>query len=342
MGLQICGMGRHLFRFYLPNLFSSLFPRSPFLQESHGRKLLLVRHPKSGTVSVMDAHCFHMGTPLIGGDIEDLDGHACVVCPAHRYRIDIATGHKVDTDLCGKTCSSEDQKQRLYSVHCDEEFIWVDLPTDQNYNALAPLPSDYYNQVAQQQQQLHVFSQQQQQQGIKGTLSQGNYGLFGAASDMPPPPSPLQPYAGVTAWPVVPPSTTAGMGTPSKMAADDPQLVLSQQSMQSSPAPAAPPANLMNYFPSAKPDPPHVARRKAATAAILARSYKPPTADNTPMQSPQKPVVQQQIIAPVVPAPVAPAPVAAASSSGNTRQATLMEAWARRPVSAGVESMDMN
>jgi hypothetical protein len=285
-----------------------------------------------------------MGTPLIGGDIEDLDGHACVVCPAHRYRIDIATGHKVDTDLCGKSCSSEDQKQRLYTVHCDEEFIWVDLPADQRQ--LAQLPSDYYNQVAQQQQQQqqHVFAQQQQ--GIKGTSAQGvgtNYGLFGAASDMPPP-SPLQPYAGVTAWPVVPPSSA--MGTPSKMAADDPQLVLSQQSMQSSPGPAAPPANMMNYFPSAKPDPPHVARRKAATAAILARSYRPPTADNTPMQSPQKPVVQQQqpqqqVIAPVVPAPVAPAPAAPAAGSG-VRQATLFEAWARRPVSAGVESMDTN
>ncbi|KAL4518280.1 hypothetical protein Ndes2437A_g04572 [Nannochloris sp. 'desiccata'] len=164
------------------------------------------------------------------------------------------------------------------------------------------------------------------QQGIKETPSHGNYGLFGAASDMAPPPSPLQPYAGVTAWPVVPPPS--GLGTPSKMAADDPQLILSQQSMHSSPAPsAAPPANLMNYFPSAKPDPPHVARRKAATAAILARSYRPPTADNTPMQSPQKPVVQQQTprqqdIAPVVSAPVAPAP-AAAAAAGGVRQATL-------------------
>jgi len=281
-----------------------------------------------------------MGTPLIGGDIEDLDGHVCVVCPAHRYRIDISTGHKVDTDLCGKTCSSEDQKQRLYSVHCDEEFIWVNLPTDQNLNNVSPLPSDYYNQVAQQQA---VFPQQTQQE-IKEMSSHGNYGLIGAASDMPPPPSPLQPYAGVTAWPVVP---TSGMGTPSKTAADDPQLLLSQQSIQYSPASSAPPpANLMNYFPSAKPDPPHVARRKAATAAILARSYRPPTADNTPMQSPQKPVVQQstpqqQVVAPVVPAPVAQAP-AAAGSSGGVRQATLFEAWARRPVSAGLESMDTN
>jgi nitrite reductase/ring-hydroxylating ferredoxin subunit len=289
----------------------------------------------------MDAHCFHMGTPLIGGDIEDLDGHACVVCPAHRYRIDLATGHKVDTDLCGKTCSSEDQKQRLYSVHCDEEFIWVDLPTDQNHNTLAPLPSDYYNQVAQQQP---VFPQYQQQ-GLKEVPPQGNYGLFGAASDAPPPPSPLQPYAGVTAWPVIPPS----MGTPSKMAADDPQLMLSQQSMQTSPSPA-PPQNMMNYFPSAKPDPPHVARRKAATAAILARAYRPPTADNTPMQSPEKPVQQQQQrqqeaqpqqnMAPVVPAPIAPVP--ATSSGAGVRQATLFEAWARHPVSAGVESMDTN
>jgi nitrite reductase/ring-hydroxylating ferredoxin subunit len=55
-------------------------------KESHGLKLLVVRG-QNGNVAVMDAHCFHMGAALVGGDIEDLAGHVCVVCPAHKYRV---------------------------------------------------------------------------------------------------------------------------------------------------------------------------------------------------------------------------------------------------------------
>ncbi|RMZ54166.1 hypothetical protein APUTEX25_005322 [Auxenochlorella protothecoides] len=55
------------------------------IKEAHGRKFLLVR--VHGTVYCTDAHCFHMGTSLAGGDIEDSGSHACIVCPAHRYRV---------------------------------------------------------------------------------------------------------------------------------------------------------------------------------------------------------------------------------------------------------------
>ena len=58
--------------------------RSHPLQESHGRKILLAR--TRGKVYATDAHCFHMGGALWEGDIEDIDGHACVVCPLHRYK----------------------------------------------------------------------------------------------------------------------------------------------------------------------------------------------------------------------------------------------------------------
>lgn len=94
-------------------------------KESHGIKLLLVRHPQTGDVSVMDAHCFHMGAALVGGDIEDFgDGKMCVVCPAHKYKIDVKSGHQVDSDLCGTCRVSPDQKQRTYKVHLDSDFIW--------------------------------------------------------------------------------------------------------------------------------------------------------------------------------------------------------------------------
>ena len=54
-------------------------------QESHGRKIMLVR--SGAQVYATDAHCFHMGGHLWEGDIEDVDGHKCVVCPMHKYRV---------------------------------------------------------------------------------------------------------------------------------------------------------------------------------------------------------------------------------------------------------------
>lgn len=57
----------------------------PLLQEAHGRKILLAR--QGGAVYATDAHCFHMGGNLWEGDIEDIGGHACVICPLHRYKV---------------------------------------------------------------------------------------------------------------------------------------------------------------------------------------------------------------------------------------------------------------
>lgn len=266
-------------------------------------KLLVVRHPTSGSVSVIDAHCFHMGTALAGGDIEDLDGHSCIVCPAHRYRIDLATGCKVDTDLEGRVCAGAEQKQRVYRVHADGEFLWVDLPDVRG----PPLASDYYNRAQQQ------LPPSLQQAPAERPGSQ-NYGLFGAtpagasaaAAGIS---TPVQPYSGYSGWPVIP--------AVRDQTAASPPLVLSQEA-PSSPAPSA-----RISFPAAKADPPHIARRKAATAAILQKSYRPPTADSAPMQSPAKP----QAAAPVQ----------------GARQQTLLEmAWAARPATTSGDAMDMS
>ena len=268
----------------------------------------------------------------VGGDIEDIDGHACVVCPAHRYRIDMATGHKIDKDLCGNSCSSEDQKQRLYPVNTDGEFIWANFPT----GPTAPLPSDYYNQVQQIQPTAADF---EKSRGLAG--AQQSYGLFGAAppNGAAPSPAPLQPYAGINGWPVV----AAPSSGDAMQSTNEPQLMLSQLSQQGNAVPLSPPQtaqppSLMNFYQSSRPDPPHVARRKAATAAILNRAYRPPTADNTPMQSPEK------FVPPPSSFPTAGAAPGAPASAGVVRQATLFESWARHPVAAtaGVDNMDTN
>lgn len=78
-----------------------------------------------------------------------------------------------------------------------------------------------------------------------------------------------------------------------------------------------------------KMDAPHVARRKAATAAILKRSYQPPVA--------------------AAPAPQALPPQTFAASAGPPviKQQTLFESWgmaANQSTAAvgGADSMDMN
>ena len=172
-----------------------------------------------------------MGHPLVEGDIEELDGRGCVVCPAHRYRIDLSDGHKVDTDLDGHVCASKDQKQRLYKAYCDDQFVYVDWEELQHFTGHGiEVPSDAYNGS--------LIAE-------KGTKSlKPSYGIFGMSEQ-----------SGLNEYP-----------------ADDPPLMLSQGS-QGSPVRPLP---VINY-PSARIDPPHIARRKAATAAILAKSYRPPT-----------------------------------------------------------------
>jgi len=228
-----------------------------FVQECYGMKLLVIREPAGGLgkYTVMDAHCFHMGMPLVGGDIEDLGEHSCIVCPAHRYKIDMKTGCKVDTDLDGHVCGGGEQKQRLYNVHCDSEFVWVDIPAHPGKE----LASDKYNQ--------HHRDIMMSQNG-----STRGFGLFGPAPGtegaVVPPGSPLQPYAGSKGWPA---------GSPAPTTAEEP-MDLSQPSQES-------PRNIvempqrrrLDFAEVKKPESARTIRRKAATQAILKKSYKPPT-----------------------------------------------------------------
>ena len=45
-----------------------------------------------GELHCLDAICYHAGGPLTEGDIEDFGGHRAVVCPWHKYRVDLRTG----------------------------------------------------------------------------------------------------------------------------------------------------------------------------------------------------------------------------------------------------------
>lgn len=202
-----------------------------------------------------------MGHPLVEGDIEELGGRGCVVCPAHRYRIDLTDGHKVDTDLDGHVCASKDQKQRIYKAKCDEQYIYVDweeLQPSRLEGGGVPIASDAYN--------LGSLTTEKDTKSFR----KPSYGIFG---------------------------TSDQSGLTNDHPADDPPLVLSQGS-QGSPVRTAP--SVIN-FPAARVDPPHIARRKAATAAILAKSYRPPTSQTAPPSAP--------------------------TAGASIRQRTLFESW---------------
>lgn len=85
------------------------------------------------------------GASLVGGDIEEVGGDPCVVCPAHRYRISLTTGRKMERNLSGHVCPSAGKKQRTYATHPDGEYVWVSVP---EHGHSEPLPSDVYNQRA--------------------------------------------------------------------------------------------------------------------------------------------------------------------------------------------------
>ena len=346
--------------------------RSPSRQWVHfgaGRPLLPHGYP-TGTLPCTHTTTYPLTHPPIyrqvGGDIEDIDGHTCVVCPAHRYRIDIATGHKVDRDLCGNSCTSQDQKQRVYQVHCDDEFIWAQLPDlSSSSPSPRPLPSDYYNQVSSTGSSGRSDDDNKNSNTLSSTSNSRGYGLFGSVAVPPQPP--LQPYAGRDGWAMAPPlqqqQHQENSADDVSMPVDEPQLMLSQpaaeeedqkqqQQHQQQPQPVP---SLMNYFPSTRTaDPPHIARRKAATAAILNRSYRPPTVDVSASSSSSwsAPTVpsslrhqqQQQQQSSATPASLARTKSSGGSGGGGVRQATLFESWNRRssPSTATAASMDMS
>ena len=49
-----------------------------------GRYVSVVRH--RGKLFCMDSTCYHTGGPLAMGDIEEVNGRTCIVCPWHTYQ----------------------------------------------------------------------------------------------------------------------------------------------------------------------------------------------------------------------------------------------------------------
>ncbi|XP_038044078.1 Rieske domain-containing protein-like [Patiria miniata] len=116
-----------------------------------GRKTALVSGRKitvfcrDGGFYALDFHCYHAGGPLDVGNIEDINGVSCVVCPWHKYKISLATGEgfyqAVDPQNPRQApCwRSKGVKQRTHSVEVRDGTVYVKLSTSS-----AKHESDFY------------------------------------------------------------------------------------------------------------------------------------------------------------------------------------------------------
>ena len=100
-----------------------------------GRYITVLRLP-SGAIHAIDSICFHAGGPLGVGEIEDLNGRACLICPWHHYKIDVASGDKYYQGIEWKEgkmipgdWKSNGIKQRTHSVTIEDNGdLHVTLP----------------------------------------------------------------------------------------------------------------------------------------------------------------------------------------------------------------------
>jgi len=93
-------------------------------------------------IFALDSVCYHLGGPLEDGDIEDLGGRNCIVCPWHKYKIDLMTGEGMYTDIKGQIVS-KGKRQRNHEVKLINGFIYVKVDSLDQLTK-EKLPSDVY------------------------------------------------------------------------------------------------------------------------------------------------------------------------------------------------------
>ena len=64
-----------------------------------GRYVTVAVHPSRATLHCFDSTCHHAGGPLGIGDIEDVEGIACVRCPWHNFLFTLEKGDRVTQDI---------------------------------------------------------------------------------------------------------------------------------------------------------------------------------------------------------------------------------------------------
>ncbi|XP_032070657.1 Rieske domain-containing protein isoform X2 [Thamnophis elegans] len=109
----------------------------------HGRQVVIFYH--GGHFYALDCRCYHAGGPLHLGEIEEINGQSCIICPWHKYKITLNTGEGLYQAINPKEPSavpkwkSKGEKQRTHRVTVDNGNVYVTLSDLMEYKE-----SDYY------------------------------------------------------------------------------------------------------------------------------------------------------------------------------------------------------
>uniref|UniRef100_A0A8C5LYN6 Rieske domain-containing protein n=1 Tax=Leptobrachium leishanense TaxID=445787 RepID=A0A8C5LYN6_9ANUR len=106
------------------------------------REVVIFYH--DGKYNALDLRCYHAGGPLHLGEIEDIGGQTCVICPWHKYKIALATGEGLyegsdPQDPKETMWFSKGVKQRIHKVMVRNGGVYVKLS-----DTRIQCESDYY------------------------------------------------------------------------------------------------------------------------------------------------------------------------------------------------------
>lgn len=109
----------------------------------NGRDILIVYHQR--VFHAMDLQCYHAGSTLLNGDIEEISNKLCIICPKHKYKITLAEGEGLyrasnsAENVPTRQWYSKGIKQRVHKVTEVDEDIFVTLSDCPGW-----IESDYY------------------------------------------------------------------------------------------------------------------------------------------------------------------------------------------------------
>ncbi|KAI5607228.1 Rieske domain-containing protein-like isoform X1 [Silurus asotus] len=128
---------------YLIGQRDDIIRASRVVTSVNGRDVLVLHH--QGELYALDSHCYHAGGPLQNGDIEEVAGRVCIVCPWHKYKISVCDGEgvyqAVDPSvkpLKPRWCF-KGVKQRVHKVTEVKGHVYITLNTSAEH-----LESDHY------------------------------------------------------------------------------------------------------------------------------------------------------------------------------------------------------
>jgi len=91
----------------------------------------------------IDSTCYHTGGPLGNGDIEEVNGEACIVCPWHMYQIALQDGGKYykpllmgpDQKMVPGDWKKKPKAQRTHFVRKSVDAVFVKLNKSDKYDS---------------------------------------------------------------------------------------------------------------------------------------------------------------------------------------------------------------